>query len=383
MRRTVYLDHHATTPVDPRVLEAMLPCFTTEFGNAASRSHRYGWEAEKAAEEGRARVAALIGADPREIVFTSGATESNNLAIRGLAYARRPRGGHLVSAPTEHPSVLESLRQLQEEGFQVTLVPVDRAGRVRVEDVEAAIREETFLLIFMAANNEVGTLHPIRAIGELAERRGILFHTDATQAVGKVPFDVRADRVHLASLTGHKMHGPKGCGALYVRRLSPEIPIQRLVQGGAQERGVRPGTLNVPGAVGLGMAAEICRKGREEEARRVGALRDRLKERLFAELDGLQLNGDPERRLPGNLHVSFAGVEGDALMLALPELALSTGSACASGSLEPSHVLKAMGVRPDLARSSLRFGLGRSTTEEEIDFAAARVIDAVRRLRRG
>jgi len=379
----IYLDHNATTPVDPRVRDAMLPWLGERFGNAASRSHRFGWEAEEAVEQARARVAALLGADPREIVFTSGATESNNLALKGLAEAREGGGGHVVSSPTEHPSVLDTLAWLQTRGVAVTLLPVDRHGRVSPGDVEAALRADTFLVTLMAAQNEIGTLHPVREVGAVCARRGVLFHCDATQALGKVPFDAARDGVHLASLTAHKMYGPKGCGALYVRRRDPEVRLRIQMHGGGHERGLRSGTLNVPGIVGLGAAAELGAREREEEAARCRALRDALLARLRAALPDLALNGHPTERLPGNLHVSIPGVESEALMLALPELAVSSGAACSSGSLEPSPTLRAIGLPPDLARCPVRFGIGRSTSAAEVERAAALVAEAAVRLRAG
>jgi len=378
----IYLDNNATTPVDPRVLDAMLPFLRERFGNPSSRSHPYGWEAERAVEEARERVARLLGADAREIVFTSGATESNNLALRGAFEAREGGGGHVVTAATEHPSVLDVLAALERRGLRVTYLPVDRDGRVSAAQVEAALRPDTFVVSLMAANNEIGTLHPIREIGAVCEKRGVLFHTDATQAVGKVPFDVRKDHVHLASITAHKIYGPKGCGALYVRRRDPGVRLARQQHGGGQERGLRSGTLNVPGIVGLGAAAELCRLEREAEATRLRALRDRLYARLRDAIGDLVLNGHPEERLPGNLNVSIPGIESEALMMAAPEIAVSSGAACGSGSLEPSHVLRALGLRPELLRCPLRFGIGRFNTEADIDRAAAAVARAVLRLRK-
>lgn len=364
----IYLDNHATTPVDPRVLEAMLPYLREKFGNAASRSHAFGWAAEEAVERARGQVAGLIGAEPREIVFTSGATEANNLAIRGVLGGP---GSHIVSSPIEHPSVLDTLADLEERGAaDVTYLHVTPEGLVRPEDVAAAITDRTVLVTVMTANNEIGTVQPIREIGRIAEERGVLFHTDATQGVGKVPFDVRADHVHLAALTAHKIYGPKGCGALYVRRKDPEVVLARQVHGGGQERGRRAGTLNVPGIVGLGMACELCRVEGDSEARKVAALRDRLQERLLAARPGVKVNGAPDHRLPGNLHVSFPDIDSETLMRAVPEIAVSAGAACHSGSIEPSATLKAIGLTPQQAASSIRFGIGRFNTSDEIDQAA-------------
>jgi len=377
--RLIYLDHHATTPIDPRVREAMLPYLGERFGNASSRSHRFGWEADEAVQRAREQVAALLGAEPREVVFTSGATEANNLALLGTAEELAGKGDHFVSSPIEHPSVRETLAYLAGRGFRVTWVGVDREGRVDPAEVAAAVTEKTLLVSVMAANNEIGTVQPVDAIGRIAAERGVRFHSDATQGVGKVPFDVGRAGVHLAALTAHKIYGPKGCGALYVRR---DTALKRQVHGGGQERGLRSGTPNVPGIVGLGAACELCRLEEEAEAARVGALRDRLRQRLAAEIDGLALNGPEEGRLPGNLHVAFPGVDAESLMMAVPEIAVSSGAACASGSIEPSPVLKAVGLDPARAGSSLRFGLGRFNTEAEIDAAAAAVVAAVRRLRR-
>jgi cysteine desulfurase len=375
----IYLDCHATTPVDPRVLEAMLPYFREKFGNASSRSHRYGWEADEAVERARGQVARLLGAEPREILFTSGASEANNLALKGAVARRRSRGNHIVASPVEHPSVRETVERLVALGCEATWLPVDAAGRVRPDDVAAAITPRTILVTVMTANNEIGSVQPVREIGRIAAERDILFHTDATQGVGKVAFDVRKDGVHLAAITAHKIYGPKGCGALYVRQ---GVDLERQTDGGGQERGLRPGTLNVPGIVGLGAACELYAAEREEEAARTAALRDRLRGRLAAAVEDLRVNGPERERLPGNLHVSFPGVDAESLMLAVPEVAVSSGSACASGSMEISPVLKAIGIRPDLARGSIRFGLGRFTTEAEVDEAAERFAAAALRLRR-
>lgn len=370
----IYLDNHATTPVDPRVLEAMLPYLQGRFGNASSRSHRFGWEADEAVERARGQVARLIGADPREIVFTSGATEANNLAILGVVAARGMEKAHIVTSPIEHPSVLDVVEHLAAtRGVEATILPVDAGGRVRPKDVEAALTDRTVLVTVMTANNEIGTIQPIREIGCIAEKRGVLFHTDATQGVGKLPFDVSADHVHLAALTAHKIYGPKGCGALYVRRKDPAVTLARQAHGGGQERGRRPGTLNVPGIVGLGMACELCRLELEEEAVRAAELRDLLQERLQAARPGLFVNGDPDHRLPGSLHVSFPDIDSETLMMAVPEIAVSAGAACSSGSIEPSRVLRAIGLSPEQAASSIRFGVGRFNSREEIEETARRL----------
>jgi cysteine desulfurase len=380
--RPVYLDYHATTPVDPRVLEAMLPYFSERFGNPASRQHRYGWDAQEAVDRARAQVAALIGATAGEICFTSGATESNNLAIKGAAHALRERGDHLVTAVTEHKSVLDSFRRLERDGWRVTWLGVDGDGFVPLDELRAAITDRTVLVSIMAANNEIGTVQPLAGIGALTRERGVLFHTDAAQAAGKVPIDVAAMGIDLLSLTGHKYYGPKGAGALYVRKQRPKLSLVCQIDGGGHENGLRSGTLNVPGIVGLGQAAEICGQAMPAESARLGAMRDRLLAGLRARLDDVRVNG-PEGpgRLPHNLHVTFAGIEGEALLMALGDLAVSTGSACSSGSQAPSHVLEAIGaVGPD-AGASIRFGLGRDTTDADVDFAIDRVAGVVGSLR--
>ncbi|MBN1475145.1 IscS subfamily cysteine desulfurase [Candidatus Sumerlaeota bacterium] len=379
--RPIYLDNHATTPVDPRVLEAMLPTFTVMFGNAASRQHAHGWEAEELVTIAREQVAALIGAETEEIVFTSGATESNNLAIRGVAIAHALRGRHIITAATEHPAVLDPCERLKREGWDVTVLPVDGEGMIDLGALERAITPETTLISLMAANSEIGILHPLREIGALARERGVLFHTDAAQAAGKIALDVNADHIDLLSISAHKMCGPKGVGALYVRRRNPRVRLEPLLEGGGHENGVRSGTLNVPGIVGLGKAAAIAREEMREEAQTLAALRDRLLERIRAGLSGVEVNGALERRLPGNLNLSFEGVDGDSLITAMPGLAVSTGSACVSAKQEPSHVLRALGIGDERVRSSLRFGIGRFNTLEEIDLAAEMVIEAVTRLR--
>ncbi|HEX9051069.1 MAG TPA: IscS subfamily cysteine desulfurase [Anaeromyxobacter sp.] len=381
MRIPVYLDYHATTPVDPRVLEAMLPYFGQEFGNAASKSHVFGWRAEEAVEAARARVAALIGASEKEIVWTSGATESDNLAIKGVAqFYRDAKGKHLVTAKTEHKAVLDSMHALERQGFEVTFLDVERDGRVDPERLRAALRKDTILVSLMHANNETGVVHPIEEIGRVTRAAGVLFHCDAVQSIGKIPFDVERMNVDLASISAHKMYGPKGVGALYVRR-KPRVRLVAQMDGGGHERGFRSGTLNVPGIVGFGEAAALAVAERDAEAARVLALRERLRRGLEAGLDLLSVNGSLEHRLPGNLNVSFAYVEGEALMMAIKDVAVSSGSACTSASLEPSYVLRAMGVSDDLAHSSIRFGLGRFTTGEEIDWVVALVVEKVKRLR--
>jgi cysteine desulfurase len=381
MVKPVYLDYHATTPVDPRVLEWMLPYFTEDFGNPASRQHAYGWKAQEAVDRSRTAIAELIGASPAEIVFTSGATESNNLAIKGCAQALRERGDHLVTVVTEHKSVLDSFKKLEHDGWRVTRLGVDSEGFVRLDELRAAVTDRTVLVSVMAANNEIGVLQPLGEISAIARSSGALLHTDAAQAVGKIPIDVDAMGIDLLSLTGHKYYGPKGSGALYIRRRKPRIRVACQIDGGGHEHGMRSGTLNVPGIVGLGRAAEICRTEMNAESTRLAALRDRLLDGLRRNLDGLRVNGSMARRLPHNLHVSFDRVEGEALMMALGDLAVSTGSACSSGSQAPSHVLQAIGAVGDRAGASIRFGLGRTTTEADIDFAVDRVTTVVNSLR--
>jgi cysteine desulfurase len=379
--KPLYLDYHATTPVDPRVLESMLPYFTEHFGNAASRQHAYGWSAQEAVDRARSEVAGLIGASAREIVFTSGATESNNLAIKGVAEARRSSGDHVVTAATEHKSVLDSFRRLEALGWRVTIVGVGSDGRVDLDRLRAAVDERTVLVSVMAANNEIGTIQPIDEIAAIAHERGALFHTDAAQAAGKIPIDVDAMGIDLLSLTAHKFYGPKGAGALYVRRRRPKIELAPQVDGGGQEGGVRSGTLNVPGIVGLGAAARLCREEMTSESGRLGALRDALLEGLKARVD-VRVNGSTEHRLPHNLHVSFDDVEGEALLMALGGLAVSTGSACSSGSHAPSHVLEAIGAVGDRPSASIRFGLGRWTSDSDVASAIDQVTTVVGSLRR-
>lgn len=378
----IYMDYHATTPVDPRVLEVMLPYFTEKFGNAASRSHIFGWTAEEAVGHARERVASLIGAsNPKEIIFTSGATESDNLALKGVAEFYKDKGNHIITTVIEHKAVLDTCKRLEKQGFQVTYLPVDHEGLVNPDDVAKAITDKTILVSVMLANNEVGTVQPIAEIGKITRSKGVLLHSDAVQGIGKVPFNVESMGVDLASITAHKMYGPKGVGALYVRRAKPRVRITAQMDGGGHEFGNRSGTLNVPGLVGFGKAAEIMEREGVEEAKRLAALRDRLRTRLWRELDAIKLNGSAERRLPGNLNVSFNFVEGEAMMMAIKDVAVSSGSACTSASLEPSYVLHAMGIGDDMAHSSIRFGIGRFNTEEEIDYVADLVVAKVNKLR--
>lgn len=381
MKLPLYFDYQATTPLDPRVLEAMMPYLTNEFGNAASRSHAFGWTAEKAVEDARAQVAASIGASPKEIVFTSGSTESINLALKGVVEMYGDKGKHIITSAVEHKAVLDTCKRLEAQGCQVTYLQPTKTGMITREMVEAALRPDTILVALMWANNEVGTLNPIREIGELCHARGVLFFTDATQAVGKVPVDVQADHVDLLCLSGHKLYGPKGVGALYVRRKDPRVRLEAQMDGGGHERGMRSGTLNVPGIVGLGKACELARTELVKDTEHARTLRDYFESRIFAELDHVALNGDREHRLPTNSNLSFAYVEGESMIMGIKDIAVSSGSACTSASLEPSHVLRAMGVGDELAHSSIRFGFGRRTTREEVDFAADQVIRAVKRLR--
>ena len=382
MKIPVYLDHHATTPVDPRVLEAMLPYFGEKFGNAASRSHAFGWEAEAAVDEAREQVAQIIGAaSPREIVFTSGATESDNLAIKGVAEAYGDKGNHIVTCSTEHRAVLDSCKALERRGFRVTYLGVDRYGTVRLDQLREAVTDKTVLISVMAANNEIGTVQPIREIGQLAKEKGVVYHCDATQGVGKIPMSVEEMGIDLLSLSGHKIYGPKGVGVLYVRSKRPKVRVSPIIDGGGHERGMRSGTLNVPGIVGLGKACQISMHELTREAARLQQLRARLKDGIFGQLDEVYVNGHPTERLPGNLNVSFAHVEGESLMMALKEIAVSSGSACTSAALEPSYVLRALGIPEELAHTAIRFGLGRFNTEEEVDYAIRRVVEEVTRLR--
>jgi cysteine desulfurase len=382
MTRPVYLDYHATTPVDPRVLEAMLPFFSEEFGNPASRQHAYGWKAQDAVDLARSDIAALIGASGSEIVFTSGASESNNLAIKGVAQACREKGDHLVTVVTEHKSVLDSFKSLEKSGWRVTWLGVDADGFIRLDELRAAVTDRTVLVSVMAANNEIGVLQPLAEIGAIASSAGALLHTDAAQAAGKVPIDVQAMGIDLLSLTGHKYYGPKGAGALYIRRKKPRIPLACQIDGGGHEQGLRSGTLNVPGIVGLGRAAAICSSEMTAESARLSTLRNRLLDGLRRDLDGVRVNGPMASRLPHNLHVSLERVDGEALLMALGDLAVSTGSACSSGSQAPSHVLQAIGAVGDAVGASIRFGLGRGTTDADIDFAIERVTTVVKSLRK-
>ncbi|RMH03554.1 MAG: IscS subfamily cysteine desulfurase [Planctomycetota bacterium] len=380
-KRLVYMDNQATTRVDPRVVEAMLPWFSEKYGNAASRNHAFGWEAEKAVEAARRTLAEGIGAGPRELIFTSGSTEANNLAILGAARMYRERGRHLVTCATEHKAVLDPMLALQARGWEVTVLGVDADGMIDLDELRAALRDDTVLVSIMHGNNEVGTIHPVAEIGAICHERGVLYHCDATQTVGKEDLDVERDGIDLLSFSAHKIYGPKGVGALYVRRRRPRVRLEPIVYGGGHERGFRSGTLNVPGIVGFARALELCLEDRAGEQARIAALRDRLQERLLGELDYVHLNGHPERRLACNLNLSFEFVEGESLLMGLDGVAVSSGSACTSASLEPSHVLRAMGRGDDLAHSSIRFSLGRFNTEEEVDYVAERTIAAVRRLR--
>jgi cysteine desulfurase len=395
MRKAIYMDYHSTTPVDPRVLEAMLPYFNEIFGNAASRTHGYGWDAEQAVERGREQVAGLIGAKTKEIVFMSGATEADNLAVRGVVEFYKDKGNHVITQVTEHKAVLDTCRALEREGKAVvTYLPVDTEGRVDPDDVRRAITDKTVLVSIMYANNEIGTIQPIAEIGKVTREKGVLFHSDAVQGVGKLPIDVDAMNLDLASLTAHKIYGPKGVGALYVRSKGPRVRLTPIIYGGGHERGMRSGTLNVPGIVGFGHAAQLCRESMADEGQRILRLRQRLRDGIWSQLDEVYLNGHPTHRLPGNLNVSFAYVEGESLLMglngsvhpiaaaaSLPPIAVSSGSACTSATLEPSYVLKALGVGDDLAHTSIRFGLGRFTTEEEVDYVLERVVHEVTRLR--
>ena len=381
MKLPIYMDYHATTPVDPRVVDAMLPYFTQRFGNSASRNHAFGWEAEEAVETARRQVADLIGANPKEIIFTSGATESNNLAIKGVAEMYREKGNHVITAVTEHKAVIDTCKKLEKLGGRVTYLPVQKDGRIDLDDLRAAITDKTVLITIMTANNEIGVLQPIAEIGAIAKEKGILFHTDAVQAVGKVPFSVTDSKVDLVSMSGHKFYGPKGVGALYVRRRNPRVLLAEQISGGGHERGMRSGTLNVPGIVGLGAAAALAQAEMPTEGERLRKLRDSLNKKLHANLDELYINGSMEHRLPHNLNVSFAYVEGESLLMGINDVAVSSGSACTSASLEPSYVLKALGAGDDLAHSSIRFGLGRWSTEEEVDYVVEKLTTVVRRLR--
>ncbi|HEV2385813.1 MAG TPA: IscS subfamily cysteine desulfurase [Candidatus Acidoferrales bacterium] len=377
----IYMDNHATTPVDPRVLDAMLPYFNERFGNAASRNHVFGWTAEEAVENARAQIARLINATPKEIVFTSGATESDNLAIKGVAEMYREKGNHIITQSTEHKAVLDTCKRLEKYGYQVTYLPVQKDGRVDLDELAAAITAKTILITIMYANNEIGSIQPIAEIGKLAKQRGILFHVDGVQAAGKIPVDVQQDGIDLLSMSAHKIYGPKGVGALYVRRKNPRVQLSAGIDGGGHERGMRSGTLNVTGIVGMGKACEVCQQEMPTESVRLAGMRDRLKQAIMSRLDETYINGSLTHRLPHNLNISFAYVEGESLLMGINDIAVSSGSACTSATLEPSYVLKALGVGEDLAHTSIRFGLGRFNTEEEVDYVAGRVVDTVNRLR--
>ncbi len=377
----IYMDYHATTPVDPRVLDAMLPFFTQNFGNAASRNHAFGWTAEEAVENARAQIARLVGASPKEIIFTSGATESNNLAIKGVAEMYREKGNHIITQVTEHKAVLDTCKRLEKSGCEVTYLPVEKDGRVSLDDLRRAITPKTILISIMYANNEIGVVQPIAEIGMIAKEKGVFFHVDGVQAVGKIPVDVQKDNIDLLSISAHKLYGPKGVGALYVRRRNPRVQLAAIIDGGGHERGMRSGTLNVTGIVGFGKACELCQNEMAEESERLRSLRDRLKDIFFGKLDEIFINGSMTHRLPHNMNISFAYVEGESLLMGINDVAVSSGSACTSATLEPSYVLKALGVGEDLAHTSIRFGLGRFTTQEEVDYVAERVIETVVRLR--
>jgi len=377
----IYMDNHATTPVDPRVVQEMLPYFTEKFGNAASRNHQFGWEAEEAVEQARERIAKLIGATTKEIIFTSGATESDNLAIKGVAEMYKEKGNHIITAVTEHKAVLDTGKRMEKNGFRVTYMPVQKDGLVDLDDLKRAMDDRTILVTLMAANNEIGVVQPLAEIGKLCKERGVIFHTDSTQAIGKIPIDVNKMGIDLASISGHKMYGPKGVGALYVRRKSPRVQLVAQMDGGGHERGMRSGTLNVTGIVGLGKACEICMNEMPEESCKLSGLRNRLRDKIMGSLDEVYINGSQEHRLPNNLNISFAYVEGESLLMGINDIAVSSGSACTSATLEPSYVLKALGTGDELAHSSIRFGLGRFNTAEEVDYVAEKVIDTVKRLR--
>jgi cysteine desulfurase len=377
----IYFDNHATTQVDPRVVQAMLPYFTEKFGNAASRNHPFGWAGEEAVENARAQVAALIGATPKEIIFTSGATESDNLMIKGVAEMYREKGNHIITQAIEHKAVLDTCKRLEKDGFEVTYLPVGKDGRVNPEDVRKAITPKTILITIMYANNEIGVINPVQEIGKIAKEHGVFFASDGVQAVGKIPVDVQKDNIDLLAISAHKIYGPKGVGALYVRRRNPRVQLAAIIDGGGHERGMRSGTLNVPGIVGLGAACEIAQKEMAQEAVRLAKLRDRLKAGLEAKLDEVFVNGSLEHRLPNNLNMSFAYVEGESLLMGINDIAVSSGSACTSATLEPSYVLKALGVGEDLAHTSIRFGLGRFNTEEEVDYVTDKMVTVVTKLR--
>ena len=381
LKLPIYMDYHATTPVDPRVVEAMVPFFTQHFGNPASRNHAFGWEAEEAVDEARKNVADLIGASAKEIIFTSGATEANNLAIKGVAEMYREKGNHVITCVTEHKAVIDTCKKLEKQGGRVTYLPVQKDGRIDLGQLRDAITDKTVLITIMAANNEIGVLQPIAEIGAIAKEKGVIFHTDAVQAAGKVPFDVNQAKADLVSMSAHKMYGPKGVGALYVRRRNPRVLLAEQISGGGHERGMRSGTLNVTGIVGFGKAAAIAKAEMATESERLRGLRDKLSAALHANLDEIYVNGSLEHRLPHNLNISFAYVEGESLLMGINDVAVSSGSACTSASLEPSYVLKALGAGDDLAHSSIRFGLGRWSTEEEVGYVVEKLTSVVRRLR--
>src|SRR5437660_156026 len=381
MKTPIYFDNHATTPVDPRVVEAMMPFFVEKFGNAASRNHSFGWEAEKAVDDARKKIADLIGATSKEIIFTSGATESDNLAIKGVAEMYAEKGNHIITVATEHKAVLDTCKKLEKHGYRVSYLPVKGDGLVDLDMLRDAITDKTVLITLMYANNEIGVIQPIREIGKIAHEKGVLFHTDGVQAVGKIPVNVIQDNIDLMSMSAHKIYGPKGVGALYVRRKNPRVQITAQMDGGGHERGMRSGTLNVPNIVGLGKACELAMNEMPEESKRLAYLRDRLKKRLEDNLDEIHINGSMEHRLPGNLNMSFVYVEGESLLMGINDIAVSSGSACTSATLEPSYVLKALGLGDDVAHSSIRFGIGRFNTEAEVDYVADKLIDTVKKLR--
>jgi cysteine desulfurase len=377
----IYMDNHATTPLDPRVLEAMMPYLTGIFGNAASRNHSFGWEAEEGVEKAREQIARLIGASAKEIIFTSGATESTNLALKGVAEMYKERGNHIITQVTEHKATLDTCKRLEKSGYRVTYLPVQADGLIDIEDLKRAMDDQTIVVSIMYANNEIGVVQPIAEIGKLCHEKGVIFHTDAVQAVGKIPVNVQADNIDVMSLTGHKIYGPKGVGALYVRRRNPRVQLSEQINGGGHERGMRSGTLNVPGIVGLGKACELCMNEMAAEAAREIELRDYLKNKLENALDYTQVNGNMEHHLPGNLNMSFVYVEGESLLMGINDIAVSSGSACTSATLEPSFVLKALGLGDDVAHSSIRFGLGRFNTKAEVDYVSDKIISVVQHLR--
>ncbi len=381
MKLPIYLDNHATTQIDPRVLDEMMPYLKDKFGNAASRNHQFGWEAEQAVEKARGQIAKLIGASAKEIVFTSGATESDNLAIKGVAEAYKHKGNHIITAPTEHKAVLDSCKHLEKQGYRITYLRLQRDGLVDLDELKRAMTDDTILVSIMYANNEIGVVQPIREIGALCRERGVLFHSDAVQAIGKIPVDVEHDNIDLASITAHKLYGPKGAGALYVRRRNPRVQLTPIIDGGGHEHGMRSGTLNVPGIVGLGSACAVAQQEMPQEMPRMAALRDRLKQKIFTGLSDVHVNGSLEHRLPGNINLSFAYIDSESLMMGINDIAVSSGSACTSATVEPSYVLRAIGTPDDLALGAIRFGIGRFNTEEEIDYVAARVVETVQRLR--